>query len=80
MFAQQVCCFAVPVSDLDEVVPVEAGEKALKPSAREMLQDAGDKHKTFVYLHVAQNYLPDRFLGPCHSHICTHLHFSLLSG
>lgn len=47
VFAQQVCCFAVPVSDLDEVVPVEAGEKALKPSVRETLQDAGDKTKHF---------------------------------
>lgn len=49
VLAQQVCCFAVPISDLNVVVPVEAGEKAVKPSAREMLQDGSNKHKPLLY-------------------------------
>lgn len=45
MLAQQVCRFTVPISDLNVVIPVEAGEMAVKPSVREMLQDARNKHK-----------------------------------
>lgn len=50
VLAQQVCRFAVPISDLDVVVPVEAGEMAVKPSAREMLQGGSNKHKPLLYI------------------------------
>jgi len=50
VLAQQVCCFTVPISDLDVVIPVEAGEMTVKPSVREMLQDARNKHKALLYI------------------------------
>lgn len=71
VLAQQVCCLAVPVADLDVVVPAEAGETAVKPSVREMLQDARHKQKPLLVPAHFTERLPDRYRGLSYSHHTT---------
>lgn len=71
MLAQQVCCFTVPIADLDVVVPVEAGEMAGKPSVREVLQDARNKQKPLLVSAYFTKSLPGRYLGLSYSHHTT---------
>lgn len=74
VLAQQVCCFTVPISDLNVVIPVKAGEMAVKPSVREMLQDARNKHKTLlcIFLCISQNIFQTSTWDSYHSYHTTH--------
>lgn len=59
VLAQQVCCFTVSITDLDVVVPAEAGGMAGKPSVRDMLRDARHKQKPFLVHVYFTECLPD---------------------